>query len=181
MDIAGTDVGIEQAFAHSYSSFHLIISITRPSVERMAVYSLDLRQKILQAYERRLGSQRALAHVFGGSLAFVEKVLRQYHMTGTMAPKPHAGGPQPRVDEATHVLLRQLVRDKPDLTLDERCTRRSAETGVRVSVPTMCRALQRLGVPRTKSRSTCRSVTRSGSSRHGWTTRHRSSHSTLST
>ena len=51
----------------------------------MAAYSIDLRQKILHAYERRLGSQRALAHVFGVSLAFVEKVLRQHRTIGTMA------------------------------------------------------------------------------------------------
>jgi transposase len=136
----------------------------------MAAYSLDLRQKILHAYERRLGSQRALAYLFGVSVAFVEKVLRQQRLTGTIAPKPHAGGPQPRVNEALHGLLRQLVRDDPDLTLHELCTRIATETGVRVSVPTMCRVLQRLGLPRKKSRSTRRSVRRSASGRRGRTT-----------
>jgi transposase len=133
----------------------------------MAAYSIDLRQKILHAYERRLGSQRALAHLFGVSLAFVENVLRQHRTTGTIAPKPHAGGPRPHLDEATHGLLRQLVRDDPDRTLHELCTRIATETGVRVSVPTMCRMLQRLGLPRKKSRSTRRSVTRSASSKRG--------------
>ena len=136
----------------------------------MAAYSIDLRQKILHAYERRLGSQRALAHLFGVSLAFVEKVLRQHRTTGTIAPKPHAGGQRPRLAEATHVLLRQLVHDDPDLTLHELCTRIAVETGVRVSVPTMCRILQRLGLPRKKSRSTRRSVIRSASGTHGRTT-----------
>src|SRR5687768_17695947 len=100
-----------QAF---YSGFHLIVRTNRLSLERMAAYSIDLRQKILHAYERRLGSQRALAHVFGISLAFVEKVLRQHRTLGTIAPKPHAGGQKPRLDGATHALLRQLVRDHPD-------------------------------------------------------------------
>ena len=135
----------------------------------MAAYSIDLRQKILHAYERRLGSQRALAHLFGVSLAFVEKVLRQHRTMGTIAPKPHAGGPRPRLDEATHGLLRQLVRAHPDLTLHERCTRLAAATGVRVSVPTMCRVLQRLSLPRKKRRSTRRSVTPSVSSKRGRT------------
>jgi transposase len=148
----------------------LIVSINTHSLEGMAAYSIDLRQKILHAYERRLGSQRALAHLFGVSLAFVEKVLRQHRTTGTIAPKPHAGGQRPRLDEATHGLLRQLVRDDPDLTLHELCTRMATETGVRVSVPTMCRILQRLGLPRKKSRSTRRSVTPSASSTRGWTT-----------
>lgn len=69
----------------------------------MAAYSIDLRQKILHAYERRLGSQRALAHGFGVTLAFVEKGVRQPRTIGTIAPKPHAGGQKPRLDEATHV------------------------------------------------------------------------------
>jgi transposase len=41
----------------------------------MTAYSIDLRRKIVSAYERRLGSQRAIADVFGVSLSFVEKVL----------------------------------------------------------------------------------------------------------
>ena len=135
----------------------------------MAAYSIDLRQKILHAYERRLGSQRTLAHLFGVSLAFVEKILRQHRTTGNIAPKPHAGGHTPRVNEAIQVLIRQLVRDHPDLTLQELCTRIATETGVRVSVPTMGRVLQRLGLPRKKSRSMPRSVIRSASSRHART------------
>jgi transposase len=135
----------------------------------MAAYSIDLRQKILQAYERRLGSQRALAHLFGVSLAFIENILRQHRATGSVAPRPHAGGQQPRINEAMHGLLRQRVRDHPDLTLHELCTRTAAETGLRVSVPTMCRALQRLGLPRKNSRSTRRSAIRRASSRRART------------
>jgi len=73
------------------------------------------------------------------------------------------------VNEAIQVLIRQLVRDHPDLTLQELCTRIATERGVRVSVPTMCRVLQRLGLPRKNSRSTRRSVIRSASSRHART------------
>src|SRR5687768_4447852 len=105
----------------------------------MAAYSIDLRQKMLHAYERRLGSQRALAHVFEIRLASVEKVLRQRRTLRALAPTPHAAGQKPRLHQATHALLRQLVRDHPDLPLDELGTRIAAETGVRVSVPTMCR------------------------------------------
>jgi transposase len=147
----------------------LIVRINRHSLQSMAAYSIDLRQKILQAYERRLGSQHALAHLFGVSLAFVEKILRQHRTTGSVAPKPHAGGQSPRVNEAVQALIRQLVRAHPDLTLQELCTRIATETGVRVSVPTMCRVLQRLGLPRKKSRSTRRSVIRGASSRHART------------
>jgi hypothetical protein len=39
----------------------------------MAAYSIDLRQKILHAGERWLGSPRARADLLGGSLSCVEK------------------------------------------------------------------------------------------------------------
>jgi transposase len=94
----------------TYSGFHLIVRIDRHRVERMAAYSIDLPQKILHAYTRRLGSQRALAHVFGVSLAFVDKVLRQPRTRATIAPKLHAGGQPPRLGEATHGMLRVGAR-----------------------------------------------------------------------
>ncbi len=136
----------------------------------MAAYSLDLRQKILRAWERRFGSQRRIADVFGVSLAFVEKVLRQHRTTGNIAPKPHAGGQKPRLDATAHAVIHHLVGDHPDATLQELCAGVAAATGVRVSVPTMCRVLQRLGLPRKKSRSTRRSATQPMSSRHGQST-----------
>jgi transposase len=59
----------------------------------MAAYSIDLRQKILPAYERRLGSQRALADVFGVSLSCIEKVLRRYRTIGLVEGQDrHAEG-----------------------------------------------------------------------------------------
>jgi transposase len=114
------------------------------SIWGMATYSIDLRQKILHACERRLGSQRALADLFGVSLSFVEKLLRRHRTTGNIAPKPHAGGQRPALDTAAHTLVRQLVHANSDLTLEELCTRVAAERGVHVSVATMCRVLQRL-------------------------------------
>jgi len=82
----------------------------------MASYSIDLRQKILRADERQIGSQQALADIFGVSLSFVEKLLRRHRTTGAIAPKQHAGGQQPRLDVAAHAQVRQLVHDQPDAT-----------------------------------------------------------------
>jgi len=60
----------------------------------MTPYSLDLRQKIRPADDHQLGSQRALAALFGVSHAFLEQ-LRRRRTTGAIAPRPHAGGRQP--------------------------------------------------------------------------------------
>ena len=133
----------------------------------MAAYSIDLRQKILRACEWHLGSQRTIAHLFGVSLAFVEKVLRQYRTTGNLAPKSRAGGQKPRLDAAAQAVVRRLVGDQPDATLEELCTNVTAETGVRVSVSTMCRVLQHLRLPRKKSRSMRRNARHRASNKRG--------------
>jgi transposase len=144
------------------------------SLVSMAAYSIDLRQKILHACERRIGSQRALADLFGVSLSFVEKLLRRHRTTGDIAPKPHAGGQRPHLDIAGNTLIRQLVHDHSDMTLEELCVRVADARGVRVSVATMCRVLQRLGLPRKKSRSTPASATPRASSKRARTTARKS-------
>lgn len=47
-------------------------------------------------------------------------------------------------------LLKALLEEDNDATLEELCTRMENVTGVRVSVPTMCRILQRLELGRKK-------------------------------
>src|SRR6266850_4393959 len=128
----------------------------------MARYSIDLRQKILHACERRLGSQQAIANIFGVSLSFIEKLLRRHRMTGPIAPKPHAGGQRPRLDATAQAQVRRLVHDQPDATLEELCTRAVETIGIRVSRQTMCRVVRRLGLPRKKNLSTRRSATPRG-------------------
>jgi transposase len=130
----------------------------------MKPYSLDLRQKILRAYDQRFGSQRALAALFGVSQAFVEKLLHRRRTTGQIAARPHAGGRQPRCDTAALAVVRQLVLEQPDATLAELCSRLQQRQGLRVSVATMCRLLQRLDLPRKKSRFMPPSVRPRGSS-----------------
>ncbi|MEO1378563.1 MAG: IS630 family transposase, partial [Cyanobacteria bacterium J06635_10] len=50
-------------------------------------YSLDLRQKIVDAYDRGGISQRGLAKHFGVAKSFIEKLLKQHRETGSIAPK----------------------------------------------------------------------------------------------
>jgi transposase len=111
----------------------------------MATYSIDLRQKILQAYERRRSSQRALADLFGVSLSCVEKLWRRHRTTGDIAPTPPAGGQRPSLDAAANTLVQPVVHDHSAITFKELCTRVVDARGIHVSVATMCRVLQRLG------------------------------------
>ena len=100
-----------------YSGSHLCIRELTFMFVGMKAYSLDLRQKILRAYDQRLGSQRALAALFGVSQSFVEKLLRRRRTTGDIAPRPHTGGRRALCDEAALAVVRRLVHAQPDATL----------------------------------------------------------------
>ena len=116
----------------------------------MRAYSLDLRQKIVQAYDRRVSSQGQVAQTFGVSLSFVEKLLRRRRTTGDISPLPHGGGGQRACDEQSQTVVSRLVREQPDATLEELCEALYEERGIWVSVATMCSELKRLDLRRKK-------------------------------
>lgn len=53
----------------------------------MKAYSLEFRQKIVDTYLEGGISQRQLAERFKVALSFVEKLLKQYRETRSVAPK----------------------------------------------------------------------------------------------
>src|SRR5262245_4471862 len=131
----------------------------------MKAYSLDLRQKILRVCDQQLGSQRAIAALFGVSQSFVEKLLWRRRTSGDVVPRPHAGGRRTLCNEAARAVVRRLVHEQPDATLAELCERLWAQQGLRVSVPTMGRLVIAVQLPRKKSRSTPMHARPIGSSR----------------
>ena len=103
-------------------------------------YSTDLRERVLAAGERREGTQAAIARRFGVCEATVENWLRQARQEGRRGPKPHAGGPPPRLTTDALAVLRALVLEDNAATLQEYADR----------LAVLCRALQRLDLLRKK-------------------------------
>jgi transposase len=128
----------------------------------MRPYSQDLREKIIRALEADR-TQEEVADRFTVSLSFVEQLWRRWRETGSCAALPHAGGRRRALREH-EAALRAEVAAQPDVTLAELCERLNSAGAPAVSVATMCAELQRLDLPRKKSRSTTASATRSGSS-----------------
>lgn len=122
-------------------------------------YSPDLRLKIVQAVDRGL-LPPDVAHTFGVHLATVYRYLQRRRATGSVARTPIAGA-APRIPREQDAALLAQLQAHPDATLDEHCRLWAEATGQQVSVSTMCRLQQRLGLTRKKSPSAPANVTRS--------------------
>ncbi len=110
----------------------------------MKAYSLDLRQKIIDLYEKEEISQRQLAKRFNVALSFIVKLLKQYRTTGNILPKPFNGGVKLKLNPENLVLLAELIEHNNDATLDELCQMLKERSGVSISRATMGRMTQKL-------------------------------------
>jgi transposase len=117
----------------------------------MRAYSLDLRERIVRAVASGQPTT-VVAQTFGVGVATVRRYSTQQRLTGSLAPKRHLG-PARRIGPADQPALLAQVQAAPDATLAEHCTTWEQTHGVRVSPPTMCRALARLGWPLKKTRA----------------------------
>jgi len=120
-----------------------------------APVSVDLRQRILAAYETNEGCQRQLAERFKVSLSFIRDLMRHHRETGTVQPKPHAGGAVAKLRKEQLPIVEALVKAQPDALLTEVCERFAQQTGVEVSVSTMQRVVCKLKLS-VKKNSDCR-------------------------
>lgn len=116
-----------------------------------APYSKDLRQRVVDAYKAKLGSQRQLAERFQVSLSFVQRLIRSYQKTGEVNAKPHGGGAIAKIKIENLPAVQQLVDEQPDAILSELCERLAERSGINVSISTMHRAVQRLELTNKKN------------------------------
>jgi transposase len=86
---------------------------------RKKTLSLDLRERILQAYDHGEGTQAAVAERFKVSYGMVKKLVQQRRHVGDIAPLHHRAGRKPQIDAAHRSRCRALLAKKPDLTLKE--------------------------------------------------------------
>ncbi len=120
----------------------------------MKAYSIDLRQKVIDAYNNQEGSLRQLAKRFSVSLSFVQRLLKRYHQSGTVEPKPHGGGKPAKLTQEQMVIVKILVEEDNDATLVELCERLQQRIGVKLSRATLGRITQTLNLTRKKKHCT---------------------------
>ncbi len=79
----------------------------------MRTYSMDLRCKVLAAYDPGDGSQHQLAARFGLANSTVQSWLDRRRTTGAIA-SIKSGAPSPKMDEHAREALRQIAAEQPD-------------------------------------------------------------------
>lgn len=129
----------------------------------MRTLSLDLRERILAAYDRQEGTRLEVAGRFRVSLGMVKKLLQQRRRTGSIAARHHLAGRKPVILEAHRRQLRTLLDRKPDLTLQEL----RAATALNCTLPAIHYALEKLGLTYKKRHSGPANRIGRTSSRHG--------------
>jgi transposase len=115
----------------------------------MKPYSIDLRQRIVKRYLDGGVTQAQVAELFSVSERTVSEFVRRHRSNESLQPKPHGGGPVPKLDAAAREKLRRYVQDQPDATLEDL----RGHLGDVVSVPTVHRVLRNMGARLKKNSS----------------------------
>lgn len=116
----------------------------------MADTSLDLRRRIVDAYESgRTSTYEATAVMFGVGAATVNRLLRRKRETGDVLPKAKGGNNPRRVDLEW---LKANARECPDSRIVDRIAAWKQHTGKHVSLGAMWDALHVIGWTHKKRR-----------------------------
>jgi transposase len=115
----------------------------------MKPYSVDLREKIVTAYERGDTSVRKVAVQVGVAKSYVQKLIQLKKTQGHLNPKKQGGALKGKLDGYGSELA-AMVESYPDATLAEYCEYFGAHYQVWVCASVMCCALQKQQLTRKK-------------------------------
>ena len=115
----------------------------------MKAISMDLRQRIVAAYDQGDTTRQKVAERFGVSLAFVKKILFRRKHFGTIAPFHGKAGRKPALSPQQRDAMLSYIARNPGATLAEI---RDA-LGVSCSLPTIFNTLRRMKLTYKKNAS----------------------------
>ena len=111
-------------------------------------YAMEFREAVARAYDE-CGSSIEVAEQFACSESWVRRLIQRRRETGSLAPRPQRLPDNKKLNDDDLGQLRTLILQTPDMTLAEL----AEAMNHKVSVPTVWRATQALGLPLKKSPS----------------------------
>jgi transposase len=108
----------------------------------MKTLSLDLRERIVAAYDAEQGTREEIGRRFRVSTGMVKKLLAQRRRIGEIRPQHYRAGRKPLFLEEHRSRLKELIVKKPDTTLAEM---RSA-LGLSCTLPAIHYVLGKMGL-----------------------------------
>ena len=123
----------------------------------MKAYPKELRERVVAAVEQGEHTHTEIANLFQVSRTFIKKMLRWQRAGEDLAPR-QGGGPALLLQAPELALLCAEIGACPDATLSELQSALAEKRDITASLPTLCRALQQLALPRKKKASSTRSA-----------------------
>jgi transposase len=117
----------------------------------MAAYSLDLRKRVIRAYDRGIAPDEVAAR-FEVSLAWVYRLVQRRRDWGSIAPRKQTKFRRRSLSADEEARLVALINARPDATLAE--LQHALPT--RAALSTLWRAIDRLGLTVKKNRHVAR-------------------------
>lgn len=111
--------------------------------------SKELREKIVSAYERGMGTIKEVAEIFDITSRTVAKYLQIHRETGDLTPKPLPGRPPILTEENLNV-IKQIILLNKDGTLQDFRDAFENKTGIYVAISTIQNACEKLDIRRKK-------------------------------
>jgi transposase len=124
----------------------------------MRSLSRDLRERIVRRYGGGKPAEEVAAH-FEVSVRSVYRFVKLAREGQSLAPRKVGGSRSLLEREGLHEVIQRLVREDSEATLQVYVERLRQRTGVEMSTPSLCRALQQLGLTRKKRQSSPGSAT----------------------
>lgn len=111
--------------------------------------SKELREKIVSAYERGMGTIKEVAEIFEITPRTVAKYLQIHRETGDLTPRPLPGRP-PILTEVNLKIIEAIILSNRDGRLQDFCDAFHNKTGIEVTFVTIHNACKKLNIHRKK-------------------------------
>lgn len=107
--------------------------------------SVDLRERVVAAYERNLGTMDYIAKIFMVGVATIHRLISKKRKGKSLASKPHGGGKSPTLSKSDLELLKEMIDQKHDYTLKELAEELSKRINKKLGVSHIARGLKKIG------------------------------------